>query len=502
MRPFVRILRAAWIIGCLAAGLPAGSVGAQQIGDRSTTGTFGGAILLTPAGSHYRDATRLGRLIPEVPRLPFAEIIIQVRAFGEAYYESALAPKAFGVSEGFDPLGEFLKGLATAPDPPRVIAWLDLLAVANVNRPVPLAAAHVLSEHGDWLTLNVRSERVDAEGFQCLEPALAEVQAHLEQIVSELIAQYPIDGVLLDGLRYPGVAAEWGYHPGVLQAWRERTGRTDRPAPDDASWIEFRREGLNRLVERLVAASRNARPGVSVSVMGLSEGPAPTEPGGFAESLVAAGALQDWRAWIGQSQLDRVIVENFRAEGDVAEREAFDAWNHLAARIGRQTGAEVFAAVAGFRNISFDALMQMRRAREAGLAGAALAYYHAPIQDLGTRDPFFGALRATVLAPSAERLSTTQTAAAPSPEPPSPPVLELPPPPEPPVPPAVETARGEMVPETTTPTTDTLAVAPPPGIEELLRASTRGLEGTRGRRLLQPSEAALEYLRRKFPNLF
>lgn len=478
----------------------------QEENPRATGEPFTGILLLDSRGATYRDPLRTNRLVEEIARSPFEHVAIQLRAFGDAYYQSDIVPKALGVSDKFDPLAEVLSGIKSGRNPKKVYAWLELYRVANVNRAIPLPPDHVLKRHPEWLSRNSRFQTEDAEGNQYLEPGLDEVQQYLERVVAELMTKYPLDGVVLDGMRYPGLGGDWGYHPRLLDMWRKETGKTEAPAPDDPAWKKLRRRLLNRNMNRLRIAAENARDGSTAFAMASSQGPAPGSVEEFEEGPVYNAALQDWPRWMDQGSADAVILMNYRQEGP--DSESFDRWNLFAADLARETGTEVYPAVAGFANISIDTLSQVRRIQDLGLPGAALSNYLEPVRDSASRELFFRALAKTVFAPDSERLAwlpKEEEEAEPEPEeteiagmlPEESEIeMELPPPPE--LEPfesemelsPLDEEEGEEADETGEPQVASL----------LDEASERLAPKTEG--LIEPPFQAMEYLRRKYPNIF
>ena len=54
-------------------------------------------------------------------------------------------------------------------------------------------------------------------------PGLPEAAAHIVAVIDDLVARYPVDGVHLDYLRYPG--PEFDYSLGVLREFRRISSR-------------------------------------------------------------------------------------------------------------------------------------------------------------------------------------------------------------------------------------------------------------------------------------
>lgn len=474
----------------------------QEDDPRGTGEPFKGMLLLDSRGATYRDPLRANRLNEEIARSPFTHVAIQVRAFGDAYYESELVPKALGVSDKFDPLAAVIEGIKNGREPKKVYAWLELYRVANVNRAIPLPPDHVLKRHPEWLSRNSRFQTEDAEGNQYLEPGLDEVQQYLEKVVAELMANYPLDGVVLDGLRYPGLEGDWGYHPRLLDMWRRETGQSDAPEPDDPTWQKLRRRLLERNLNRLRLSAENARDSATAFVVASSQGPAPASIGEFEQGPVYTAALQDWPRWMEEGFADGVILLNYRQEGP--DSDTFNQWNRFAADVARDTGTELYPAVAGFANISIDTLSQMRRIQDLGLPGAALSNYLEPVRDSASRELFFRALAKTVFAPDSERLTYLPEEETAEPEIEETEIaglipedvdmeMELPPPPE------LEPFESGIE---LSPLDEGLPYGrEEPQVASLLDEASERL-APRNDGLIEPPFQAMEFLRRKYPNIF
>lgn len=449
---------------------------------------FEGFLLVDASGGTYRDPIRTARLIRDLRATPFTHIVLKVRTFGEAYYDSDIVPKALGVSERFDPLAEIIRGLRAEPsnpaqvDPKKIYAWIDLYRVSNINRAVPLTDRHVLAQHPEWLGRNSQFEAADADGNQYLELGLEEVRLHLDAVVSEIADKYDLDGVVLDGNRYPGFKSDWGYHPVLLDQWRAKSGSSGTPVPDDNLWIKTRRDLVHRGIRRLYRGLKASNPNLEVMAMGLTANQSGITVENFYKGTVAKGALQDWPKWLSNNFVDRVIMQNYWSDSD-GDR-IFDKWNSFAVKLGEKDGSEIVTAISGADNIARDALQQIRRIHKAGLSGCALSHYREPVRDVASRDLFFRALSKTVLAPTSERLAL----AAPKPRAPEPEFAELP---EPPPPPAL-TQEEQAVHEV-----KVAAVRRAKGVDEMIEDLN-----TERKVLIEPPTRAVNFLKAKFPNIF
>lgn len=356
-----------------------------------------GAIWVSSEGGDYRDGLRMNRFLTNLEQLPFSHLLVQVRDSADAYYESDLVPKAPGVPERFDPLGTIVQNLGEGPRAKQIYAWLAPYHAGNLNEATALEAHHVLRAHPDWLSRRPDEDTADEAGDMYLEPGLPAVQQHLEAVVLELIERYDLDGIYLDPMSDPVGDGRWGYHPDILEMWRQQTGQTGRPDPTDPAWIDFRARLINDALKELVRAIREVRANIVVAVGLHATGLPPETMDGFPRSEVYQVLHQDWPQWMSEGLADQYYLKSFWPEESA--RAEFNGWVAYGLAVGRQHKQKVIVGVAGRLNESVDALAQLRRAVEAGAAGLALADYQTPVRDQGSRELFLDAIGRTVLSP-------------------------------------------------------------------------------------------------------
>ena len=133
----------------------------------------------------------------------------------------------------------------------------------------------------------------------------------LSSVVDDLVRRYPLDGVHVDYIRYPG--AEFDYGRLALQAFRQDLDAAMTPderrrfdpnsmtallaATDTYSerWAGFRRSRLNSLVLRLRTAVKTRRP---AALFSAAVYPEPAE--------ATTRRFQDWPMWLENRWIDVV----------------------------------------------------------------------------------------------------------------------------------------------------------------------------------------------------
>jgi uncharacterized lipoprotein YddW (UPF0748 family) len=329
----------------------------------------------------------------------FNTLLVQVRGRGDAYYSSALEPRATDLVRqpgSFDPLASVI-GEARAAGI-RVHAWISVNLVSSAVD-LPASADHVIARHPEWLMVPrpiaqqiarldpinpgyvgtiarwTRGQIEQVEGLYT-SPVLPETAQFVERIVGDLARRYDIDGVHLDYVRFPN--QQFDYSRFAIAAFRAEMrprltaavrAELDAAEVDDlfaypdrfpAEWKAFRRARLTALVAGVRQALRAARPDAM-----LSAAVAPDAQDAAEERL------QDWRAWLARGTIDAVAPMAYtqdaaRFAGQIAAAREIAGNRAVWAGIGAyrlspaQTIENIFAArrlgASGFVLFSYDSL--------------------------------------------------------------------------------------------------------------------------------------------------
>lgn len=152
-------------------------------------------------------------------RARFQLLFVQVRGRGDAFYRSTLEPAALELAQPtdvFDPLEYLLQrahreGIA-------VHAWVNVCYVwSNPDANPP--PGHIVRTHPEWLMADAEGTRMDElgvdewrrrglEGYY-VSPGNPAVRRHTVEVIKEIVTRYPVDGVHLDYIRYPGLGFEF-----------------------------------------------------------------------------------------------------------------------------------------------------------------------------------------------------------------------------------------------------------------------------------------------------
>ncbi|MDP9246108.1 MAG: family 10 glycosylhydrolase [Chloroflexota bacterium] len=270
------------------------------------------------------------------------DLVVQVRGRGDAYYTSALEPRAEALDgSDLDPLAHLVRGGAAVGI--RIHAWANGTFVwSSPTGGLPRSPAHLVQAHPDWL---LRPDGVryldpvggtDWEGIY-IDPTVAAARAHTVAVFEDIVRRYPVEGFHHDYIRYP-------------QASYARS-------PEDHA-------AVTTIVRETTARVRAARPGIVISAAVFPD-----------PQIARERVLQRWPDWVAEGLIDLICPMAYRT--DTAEVRRVLGAARAAAPAVRMWGG--LMAYAGERERVRD---QVRAARDAGCDGAILFAYDAAKRDV------------------------------------------------------------------------------------------------------------------------
>jgi len=301
-------------------------------------------------------------------------LFVQARGRGDAFYRSRLVPRSELLRNQpveFDPLARLIeraraRGVA-------VHAWVNVLLSAHFTS---LPPESVVALHPDWLMLSRSGARTtppsdpkgllrrirqsaladgDVEGYY-LSPAAPGVAEYLESVVRELVREYPVDGLHLDFIRYPG--PQYDYSSAALDEFEREQGGGDRlglPAQRPEAWNDYRRERLTRLTSLLVRTARAERPQLAISAAVVPD-----------RATAVSQKFQDWPGWLASGLLDAICPMAYTSDSRLFRQQVRDAQDQV------RPGQAVWAGVGAYRLDVAGIVAKIREARAQGASGVVL----------------------------------------------------------------------------------------------------------------------------------
>jgi uncharacterized lipoprotein YddW (UPF0748 family) len=233
----------------------------------------------------------------------FNAIVFQVRPAADAVYQSSLEPWAAlltgrqGTDPGYDPLAfaveqAHARGL-------ELHAWINPFRAGNAKDSAALAPSHLF---------NARRDLVRVYGTQLwLDPGDTAVQEHGMRVVTDIVRRYDVDGIHADDYFYP--------YPE-----KDSSGRAI-DFPDSATYArsgstlardDWRRDNIDRFVERLYREAHQIRPAIKVglSPFGIWR---PGNPPSIAGFDAYASIYADSRKWLRSGWVDYLTPQLYWA---------------------------------------------------------------------------------------------------------------------------------------------------------------------------------------------
>lgn len=319
----------------------------------------------------------------------FDELLVQVRGRADAFYQSSLAPRPETLREApeeFDPLGEVLSGCGNIP----VHAWLNVYYLWGDTTP-PENAEHPGHPGQPWILTDNEGRPVSGysefekrrgwiEGTYA-DPASAEYRHLFAAVVRELLREYPIAGIHLDFLRYPGpgygkseeqarrFAGQWSIDPRLLPEKLDRatlvkllTGglsRADRLLTTAALfWSELRAEQITLLLHEI----RKTVAICPVKAIPLSAAVYPDT----ADAYLNKG--QDWQTWVRDGLVDSLYPMTYFGEATRVGSQLAE----LTAHIEPENPVSLWAGLGAYIKDAQQTRQETVLARRRGYNGIAL----------------------------------------------------------------------------------------------------------------------------------
>lgn len=289
-------------------------------------------------------------------------LYIQVRKNGDAYYKSAIVPRATNiVGADFDPL-EYAIQKAHAQGM-QVHAWVNAFRVWS-RAAYPSDPNHIVNAHPDWLTKDSKGSVLASEGVY-LDPGAPGVRDYMAKVVMEIVKNYDVDGVQWDYIRYPG--QNFGYADTALERFYAETKTTARPDPKDEKWSQWRRDQVTELVKLVYRQVKAVKPDIAISASTIAWGSASQD---FKKTENYWAVYQDWAAWAADGILDANLPMVYKYDNNPKGAASFRGW--LEGFNRWHGGKPTYVGVEVHSDDLPGAINQILATRKAGLEGFVL----------------------------------------------------------------------------------------------------------------------------------
>ncbi|MDO5147296.1 MAG: family 10 glycosylhydrolase [Eubacteriales bacterium] len=193
-------------------------------------------------------------------------VIVQVRPFGDALYQSGYFPWAAcisgtqGKAPGYDPLKVMVK-LAHQNDV-KIEAWINPYRISSGNN---IEELHEENPAKIWAASPASTRNVlNYDGMLYYNPSSLEVQQLIVDGVTEIVKNYEVDGIHMDDYFYPAFTPE-NVSTG-FDSLEYREALENRSIENKMTIAEWRRENVNTLVSAMYQAVKKEDPNVTFGI--------------------------------------------------------------------------------------------------------------------------------------------------------------------------------------------------------------------------------------------
>ena len=363
------------IAAALAATLLIPSCSRESIKPLKVKRNFSGSVWLVR--NSIATPSKIDDLLGIIKDSDIRNIFVQVRGRGDAYYNSGLEPWGFDVKPGFDPLKYLIN--KTRNTDIRIHAWVNISFVMNAAD-YPGREEHILMKHPNWATFDYRGRPITEyrekelaenliEGY-FVDPALPEVKEHCYSVIRDILANYDVDGIHMDYIRYPysgynsyykRYMSDFGYNPAARKIFRKRYGidpiRIDRRRDSRAKRLfdKFRTEQITEIVRTIHSIAEEKDGSIIVSTAAMPRYD-------YGKQVY----FQDWPMWLEKGYIDIACVMSYTDN-------TATYGNYIDYALKTGNSSKIFMGVMVRENTPMDVIIdQIRASYDAGLRGYIL----------------------------------------------------------------------------------------------------------------------------------
>jgi uncharacterized lipoprotein YddW (UPF0748 family) len=301
-------------------------------------------------------------------------LFVQVRRRGDSWYLNSLEPPGdrVPIQPGFDPLQDIIN--VAHAESIEVHAFVIMSAIWGraPNLFPPENPNHAFNLHGgfnaatntivpgpnNWLTRTLLPDggTITYQGHRFgsdfwIDFGHPDAARYTVGVLNHLVANYDIDGLHLDRIRYPelsvtGQTPSTGTNIGYNSTSIERFQRhfniaagSPPPAQNDPQWNQWRRDQVSNVVRRVYLNALAIKPNLKVSAALIAFGGIGSTEAAWNSAEAYWRVYQDWRSWTEEGIIDIAMPMAYKGEHSATVRPQYDQWDlwlrgHLYNRAG------------------------------------------------------------------------------------------------------------------------------------------------------------------------
>ena len=231
----------------------------------------------------------------------FNAVYFQVRGMSDAFYNSAYEPWSYYLTADtkraavptYDPLEFWIEECHSRGM--ELFAWVNPYRIESsvTGSPWDTSASGIRADHPSWVMQN------DAGSMSILNPGMTEVQDYIAAVVTDIVTNYDVDGVVFDDYFY-------------LQSTSFDTDASLYSASGTSlSQANWRRENVNTMVRKVYNAIQSVKPYVKFGIS--PAGMAHKSASQYGVDASTVSSMSDWQydgiysdplAWLAEGTVD------------------------------------------------------------------------------------------------------------------------------------------------------------------------------------------------------
>lgn len=263
----------------------------------------------------YKSPQDVTQIMQNCAEAGFDAVVFQVRGHGTAHYRSKYEPwddSLGGKDPGWDPLELAIREARARKL--QLHAWVNVMPAWRGTTP-PDNPEQLYNKHPDWFWYDQNGKRQELSSFYVsLNPCLPEVREYIVAVFRDIAANYDIDGLHMDYVRFPneppatpkGSGLDYPRDARTVALFKEATGKA--PDEDPVAWKQWRTERVTELVGDIQKMLHRTRPRAALTA---SVGSVPAN---------ALTHFQDGLGWARTGLVDAAFLMNYTASPEEFEK--------------------------------------------------------------------------------------------------------------------------------------------------------------------------------------
>jgi len=219
--------------------------------------------------TNYRSPEDIKHVMANCADAGFNHVIFQVRGNATVYYPSKIEPWSEEynyTSPGFDPFAVACQEAHARKL--KIHAWVNVIPAWKGETP-PKCPNQLYNKHPEWFWYDQQGRRQPLSSFYVsLNPCLPEVRTYLVDVFRELLANYPLDGLHMDYIRFPneppaiprGSGIDYPRDKRTLELYMHDSWLSPNPDGNKANWDRWRTRQVTKLAAQIRDMVRETRP--------------------------------------------------------------------------------------------------------------------------------------------------------------------------------------------------------------------------------------------------